>query len=339
MRRVGIDRRDGRGCPRRGRARRSRRPERTREPRPGGPGGAGATGPADGAPPRRARREQERLAALVIRHDSGIGAPPGGPAPGGPAEPPHACTASCVRRCLEGAAAAARGPLSGGSPLRRVRLVGGADVSFDKATAAPAQRAVAGLVVLSFPALEVVWEGGSESDLRVPYLPGYLGFREVAPLRALVDGARAAGFAPDVVLVDGLGTWHPRRCGSASHLGVTAGVPTVGLAKKMLPEGGATKGGVRAAVDGLREAGGAPGAGGVAVVPVVAGSGEVLGAAVAGHGGGATNPVYVSVGHAVGLATATELVLRCCRNRVPEPIRQADIRTRAWGRERWGAPG
>ena len=32
--------------------------------------------------------------------------------------------------------------------------------------------------------------------------------------------------APQLLLVDGFGVLHPRRCGSASHLGVLSGLPT-----------------------------------------------------------------------------------------------------------------
>lgn len=37
-----------------------------------------------------------------------------------------------------------------------------------------------------------------------------------------------------VVLVDGCGVLHPQRCGSASHLGVVTGFPTIGVAKNIL---------------------------------------------------------------------------------------------------------
>ena len=37
-----------------------------------------------------------------------------------------------------------------------------------------------------------------------------------------------------VLLVDGSGVLHPRRCGSASHLGVLADLPTVGVTKSPL---------------------------------------------------------------------------------------------------------
>lgn len=33
-------------------------------------------------------------------------------------------------------------------------------------------------------------------------------------------------------------------------------------------------------------------------------------------------------GHGVSLRTAVAVVLACCRTRVPEPIRQADLRSR-----------
>lgn len=37
-----------------------------------------------------------------------------------------------------------------------------------------------------------------------------------------------------VVFVDGFGILHPRRCGSASHLGVTSQIATIGVAKALL---------------------------------------------------------------------------------------------------------
>ena len=40
----------------------------------------------------------------------------------------------------------------------------------------------------------------------------------------------------------------------------------------------------------------------------------------------AKNPVYVSIGHRTDLETAREVVLKCSQYRIPEPIRQADIR-------------
>ena len=51
----------------------------------------------------------------------------------------------------------------------------------------------------------------------------------------------------------------------------------------------------------------------------------------------ATKPVFVSVGQRFDLRTAAGLVLRCSVHRVPEPVRQADIRSREYVREHFPA--
>lgn len=42
--------------------------------------------------------------------------------------------------------------------------------------------------------------------------------------------------------------------------------------------------------------------------------------------------VYVSVGHKVSLDTACDIVLKSCLHRIPEPIRQADMKARELAR-------
>ena len=51
---------------------------------------------------------------------------------------------------------------------------------------------------------------------------------------------------PDIIMVDGNGVLHPRRCGLASHLGVVLDVPTIGVGKKLLQVDGLTKADVKA---------------------------------------------------------------------------------------------
>jgi deoxyinosine 3'endonuclease (endonuclease V) len=79
-----------------------------------------------------------------------------------------------------------------------------------------------------------------EVDLDVPYAAGFLGFREVPAFLRLLR--RPLSVKPQCLLVDGFGKLHPRQCGSASHLGVLIGIPTIGVGKNLL------------AVDGLSEA-------------------------------------------------------------------------------------
>merc|ERR1712070_838785 len=40
------------------------------------------------------------------------------------------------------------------------------------------------------------------------------------------------------------------------------------------------------------------------------------------------NPIFISIGHQLSLHTAVILTIACCFYRVPEPIRQADLRSR-----------
>eukprot|EP01025_Chloroclados_australasicus_P032898 TRINITY_DN3341_c0_g1_i1.p2 TRINITY_DN3341_c0_g1~~TRINITY_DN3341_c0_g1_i1.p2 ORF type:complete len:294 (+),score=12.93 TRINITY_DN3341_c0_g1_i1:74-883(+) len=55
--------------------------------------------------------------------------------------------------------------------------------------------------------------------------------------------------------------------------------------------------------------------------------GVILGHALFGHRQ-TQNPIFISQGHRVSLETALEIVRRCCLYRIPEPIRQADKRSR-----------
>jgi hypothetical protein len=43
-----------------------------------------------------------------------------------------------------------------------------------------------------------------------------------------------------------------------------------------------------------------------------------------------SNAIYVSVGHRISLETAVALTRACCTYRVPEPVRQADLRSRKY---------
>lgn len=158
------------------------------------------------------------------------------------------------------------------------------------------------VVVMSFPALEVVEQVVVESPTRFPYVPGLLSFREVpVMLEALARLARV----PDIILVDGHGRAHPRRFGSACHLGVVSGIPTVGVGKSRLcgtfEEPDLERG---------------------AWTPLVHND-ETVGAVVRTRR--KVSPVFVSIGHGVSQRSAIDLVLDCApRFRLPEPIRAAD---------------
>ncbi|MBN1441206.1 MAG: endonuclease V, partial [Planctomycetes bacterium] len=89
---------------------------------------------------------------------------------------------------------------------RRVRRIAGVDMSV------AGDRCRAAVVVLDARTLEVLETRTADQDVTMPYIPGYLTFRELPAIRAAF---RALSEPPDLVIVDGMGRIHPRRCGIA----------------------------------------------------------------------------------------------------------------------------
>lgn len=190
----------------------------------------------------------------------------------------------------------------------RLRLVAGADVSYDRGS--PVLYASA--VVLDAASLAVVEVAGATQRASFPYVPGYLSFRELPALLAAFARLRTR---PDLVLCDGHGRAHPRRFGLACHFGVALDLPVIGCAKSRLVGEHAAPGARRGAHTSLRD------------------GGERIGSVLRVREGVA--PVYVSVGHRVSLGTARRLVLRMSpRYRIAEPIRAAHAEVNRLRRER-----
>lgn len=182
---------------------------------------------------------------------------------------------------------------------KAVKSIAGADVSFNKFS----ETIYAGIVVLSFPGLEIIESVGIRSTAKFPYVPGLLSFRETPPLLEAWDRLATK---PDVLMLDGQGFAHPRRFGFACHVGVLLDLPTIGCAKSILV-------GEHGHLD--------PAAGSQA--PLVD-RGEQVGVALRTKKN--VTPVYVSIGHLIDLASAVELVLKTApRYRQPEPTRQAHL--------------
>lgn len=178
------------------------------------------------------------------------------------------------------------------------RLVAGADCSFNRF----GTTFWGGFVVCDAQdGFAVVDRAVVRMEVDFPYLPGLLGFREVPVLARAYELLRTA---PEVTLVDAHGTAHPRRFGSAAHLGAVLGIPTVGCAKSRLcgtfDEPGPARG---------------------AWSPLML-EGDTLGAVLRTRAGVA--PIFVSPGHHSDLASSLILALRCApRYRIPQPIRLA----------------
>ncbi|KAG0237593.1 endonuclease V-domain-containing protein [Mortierella sp. GBAus27b] len=215
-----------------------------------------------------------------------------------------------------------------------LKHIGGVDLSF---IIGNNEDAIASLIVLSYPSLKVVYENHAKVKLTLPYIAGYLAFREVEPLMGLITTLRdnRPELEPQVILVDGCGILHPRGFGLASHLGRLSNIPTVGCSKNYLvidgdgPILGAQPTELKYIFkDHVAEHPEAHGL--MELKGTVTGKvyGAALSAATSKSGDGAQNPIFVSIGHRVSLETAVALVRSCSRYRIPEPIRQADLKSR-----------
>jgi len=177
------------------------------------------------------------------------------------------------------------------------RLIAGVDISVNRWT----KTGTGAVVVLSYPALELVETQVMTDRIEFPYVPGLLSFRE-APL--ILAAFEMITVVPDLVLVDGQGIAHPRRMGIASHLGLFLGIPTIGCAKSRLCGEHETP---------ANEAGN---------YAELLDNGEVIGAVLRTKAG--VKPLYISIGHMIDLPSAINWVMACCRGyRLPEPARLA----------------
>ncbi|XP_062480346.1 endonuclease V isoform X1 [Pezoporus occidentalis] len=207
--------------------------------------------------------------------------------------------------------------------------VGGVDLSYIKGDESSA---CASLVVLSYPALEVLYEDCRMVAVSAPYVAGFLAFREVPFLVEAVQRLQQEEpkLKPQVLLVDGNGLLHPRGFGVACHLGVLTDLPCIGVAKNLLQVDGLAKDELhREQIRSLQREGD--------TFPLTGASGRLLGMVLRSCSN-SSRPLYVSVGHRVCLGTAVRLVQSCCRYRIPEPIRQADIRSREYIRKQLCSP-
>ncbi len=134
-----------------------------------------------------------------------------------------------------------------------------------------------------------------QTIVKYPYVPGLLMLREAEPILYTLKLLKNSY---DLLLIDGHGLLHPRKCGLACYVGFTLDRPTIGVAKSRLCG--------RVRPDGFVEL-----------------DGEILGYAI-------RKKLYISVGHRITLKTAIVLV----KELGIEPLRLADINSRRKRKER-----
>nr|XP_011467204.1 PREDICTED: endonuclease V isoform X2 [Fragaria vesca subsp. vesca] len=194
-----------------------------------------------------------------------------------------------------------------------LKYVGGADISYSKQDPS---MACGTLVVLDIHTLQVVYEDHSVVTLSVPYVPGFLAFREAPVLLELLEKMKASAtlFYPQLLMVDGNGILHPRGFGLACHLGILANLPTIGIGKNLHHVDGLTLSGVRQLLKAKEDCA-------EDFVTLTGCSGRTWGVAMRSTDG-CVKPIFISIGHRISLDTAVKIVKMTCKYRMPEPIRQ-----------------
>jgi deoxyribonuclease V len=175
-------------------------------------------------------------------------------------------------------------------------LIAGADFSYHRT-----ERLVGAVIVVQkIAGFEIVEVSDAIERVSIPYVPGFLNFREgPAFLRAF----RKIKNRPEITLVDGNGIAHPRKMGLASYVGVILDISTIGCAKKPFfpyrtPD---VERGAYTVFENLKK--------------------EEVGVCLRTRSG--VRPVFVSPGHRMDISSARECVLSCSTFRIPEPLRTA----------------
>jgi len=172
----------------------------------------------------------------------------------------------------------------------KIKTVAGVDVSYI------GDKGIGAIAVLDYDSLKPLEIEIATCDVKIPYIPTLLSFREIPPAISAINRLK---IQPDVLLVDAQGIAHPYRCGFASHLGLVLGRPTIGAAKSRLI------GTIEDTSEGT----------------LLVDKGEAIGAVVTTKQG--AKPIFVSIGHMVSLKTAIKIVKDCSKSRIPEPLLEA----------------
>ena len=177
------------------------------------------------------------------------------------------------------------------------RSIAGADISFNKGS----NTFYAAIVVLRLPDMRLISYSLSRGSSDFPYIPGFLGFREIP---SLLKAWEMITEKPDLLVLDGQGILHPRRMGIAAHFGVLTHQLTIGCAKNSLFGKYAEPGILKYSES-----------------PVYAHGG------IAGYALRTKDhalPVFVSPGYGMDASQAVSVIRKCIgKYRIPEPTRIA----------------
>ncbi|MEM2991246.1 MAG: endonuclease V [Halobacteria archaeon] len=178
-----------------------------------------------------------------------------------------------------------------------LKLIGGVDQAFFNS------KIISCIAVLDYESLEIKTRSMAIDEIKFPYLPGYLFFREGL---AIIKAFSRLEIKPDILIVDGCGINHPRKAGLASHVGVELDISAIGVSKSLL-------------------------CGEIQSKPQREGEFKFImqegrKTAVLLLSKSNCRPIVVAPGHKISLKSAVKIVKHCLRgHKLPEPLRLAHL--------------
>jgi len=153
-----------------------------------------------------------------------------------------------------------------------------------------------------------------KTPVTMKYVPHFFCFREGPPLLTMINEVRQKyHIIPDLVITDGHGIAHPRRFGVACWLGIHTLLPVIGCAKQRLLHYQGKLGHQRGNFLSIWR------------------NQEEVGRVLRTQEG--INPIFVSPGYQVNLATAGDIILSLTpQYRQPAPLRRADHAARIYAK-------
>ena len=199
----------------------------------------------------------------------------------------------------------------------RLKYIGGLDITY---STKQTNVALGCLVICEYPSGNHLETLTIEREITVPYISGFLAFRERDIFRELLQLCKRdhPSIYPQLLMIDGNGIYHPRRFGSACQIGIENDIATLGVAKTTLFVDGIT----RQLVTDLTLK--TP-VGGTAEVRTT--QGEFLCTLL--RSGEGKHPILISPGHKISMETSVKLVKAMLFHKIPEPIFLADKLSRS----------
>lgn len=189
-----------------------------------------------------------------------------------------------------------------------VKLIAGVDLAYWNKD--DEEYAVCCIVVIDADTHEVVEKQHYSGKIEVPYMPGFLAFRELPLILKTVELLETV---PDIFIFDGNGYLHPRHMGIATHASFYLNKPTIGIAKTYFRVDRKTD-----YTEPENEAG--------SYTDIVIDC-KVYGRALRTHKD--VKPIFISIGNFVSLDTACDLAMKLTdkESHIPIPTRLADLET------------